>query len=161
MALSLSTHTTYPGSNPVTIQIPLPAWGNWVVDDTIQEKNTLYLMDTTAPTTSPRRMKLQRRILQNVYMNSDISTANRANIKKAFLLFGEYTSIWDETDSADSTYDVKYPVKVSFQVVIPQNDLITEALVMQLVAEGMQPFYSTAGLKRIAKWMSGSLNPNN
>jgi hypothetical protein len=161
MALSLSTHTTYPGTNPVTISVPLPAWGNWVVDDTINEKNTLYLMDTTAPTTSPRRLKLQRRVIQNMYQNSDIATANRAIIKKAFILFGEYTSIWDETDSVDSTYDVKLPLKVSFQVVIPQNDLITESLAMQLVAEGLQPFYTTAGLKRIAKWISGSLNPNN
>lgn len=126
------------------------------------EPGEAIVTNLTSPLVYPERFRFSVSDVSNVYAGSSIEPSLYAPTKRGTSLLVQLTEIWKITDSVDSSLEMALPVSAHIVIKVPNNDLVSPALVEGLVGRLISGLYETGSEQttRISAMLRGSLKPS-
>lgn len=137
---------------------------NYAADFTVKSMTPedVVITNLTSPVPYPEKFQFGSSEVSDVYKGAGIDPSLYAPSRRGVSLFAKNTSIWTVVDSVDTTYQVALPVSCHVVIRVPNNELITPAMVDALLGRTISAFYETGteATTRIGALLRGSLLPS-
>lgn len=113
-----------------------------------------------SPMGRPEKFTFGRRIVKDIYANSDVDTAYRCPTKAGIKLLVNWETIASLTESTDPTFRMDFPISIRTTVTVPASDYLTADNVLLLVRHQFGAMFAGSTdvtSARIAKLLKGAL----
>lgn len=154
------TDSAVDGVSTLSLDLDIVNFGSdfAVVQD---EPGEVILTNLTAPVGKAEKMRVAYNVVKDVYKAADIDSSLHAVSKRGSKLFGQLTQIYTVTDDTDSTYEKALPMEAHIVLTVPDDELITDQMVFDLLARSISLFLETgvADKTRLTALRRGSLLP--
>lgn len=155
------TDSSPTGATKVTIDIPSLNYGSdfRVMRD---EPSEAVITNITSPLDQPERLRWAHQDVSDVYRNSGIDPTLYYATRKGTQVLVQLTDVFSVTDSADPTYLALLPISAHLVLRVPNNDLLSEDVLMTEVSRLIGGLYetSTGGTEpRLRGILRGALMP--
>lgn len=162
MAISLVVKTTdtSTGSSPASITVAALNYGSdWRIRS--QSTGEEILTNITTPTSYPETMRFAWNQVSDIYAGTDVEKALYLPTRRGLSFVVQLKSIYGLTDSDDATYAAALPMSTHIVCKVPNNELITAAVVRAHIARTLAGLYETGSTTtdRLEGLMRGVLTP--
>lgn len=155
------TDTAISGATPMTLSLPTL---NYAVDYRVRgdEPNEAIITNLTSPIDAPERIRWAHNDIKDVYKNTGIDPTLYYASRRGTQILCQLTDVLTVTDDSSPDYLAELPVSAHLVIKVPNNDLITEDVVMTLIKRMLAGLYETTGTtttSRLRSLLRGSLLP--
>lgn len=122
----------------------------------------VWLTNLTSPVIYPERYRISVSDVKNIYSGSSIEPSLHAPTRTGTSLLVQLTEIQKVTDTEDTSYEVALPFSAHIVIKVPNNELVTPAVIETFVGRLISGLYETGdtGTTRLAAMLRGSLKPS-
>lgn len=163
MAKTLSVnYTDTPLATGTAVQYELPQL-NYKADFRVtkDEPSEAIITNLTSPIDQPERFRWAHNNVVDVYKNSGIDPTLYYQSRRGTQVLCQLTDVYKVTDEADTSYLALLPVTCHLVVKVPNNDLISPAVVEALIQRMLSGLYETDNgqYTRLRSLLRGALLP--
>lgn len=155
------TDTPISGATAVSLQLPTL---NYHADYRVvqDEPNEVIITNLTSPIDQPERIRWACSEVKDIYRNSGIDPTLYYPTRRGTQILAQITDIFSITDNDVPDYLALLPISAHLVIRVPNNDLISEAVVTAETSRMIATLYETAGttvLPRVRSLLRGALMP--
>lgn len=164
MAKSLSvnyTDSAISGASQVTLKLPTLNYGSdfRVKQD---EPNEAIVTNLTSPIGQPERLRWAHSDVADVYRGSGIDPTMYYASRRGTQILVQLTDVFKVTDTEDASYEAHLPISCHLVVKVPNNDLVTDEVVLAEIQRLLGALFETTGTtpeNRLKSILRGALLP--
>lgn len=164
--MSKSLKLNYSDTNitgATAISLPVPNL-NYAEDFRVSkdEPNEAVITNLTSPISQPERFRFAHSDVANVYGNTGIDPTMYYASRRGTQILCQLTDVFKVTDSADAAYEALLPISCHLVVKVPNNELVTEQVVIAEIQRLMGGLFQTEGSEntlRLNALLRGALVP--
>lgn len=149
------------GATAVTLSLPTL---NYAEDFRVREDepSEAIITNLTCPIDAPERIRWAHSDIKDVYKNTGIDPTLYYSSRRGTQILCQLTDVLTVTDSSSPDYLAELPVSAHMVIKVPNNELISEEIVLSLIRRLVASLYETTGTttkSRLRSILRGSLLP--
>lgn len=107
------------------------------------EPGEVILSNLTSPVGKAEKIRMAYNVVKDVYKSADIDSSLQVVSKRGSKLFGQLTQVYTVTDDTDTTYEKAIPMEAHIVMTIPDDEIVTDAMVYDLLTRSISMFLET------------------